>query len=431
MRNPKFETVVKEFCRKAYYKIKNALESNLNRESVLDTIISDDALNEILEKIDFDCKHYRIKLQAKRCLEIIAISLLLNPPNYKSLVNNFRNKTNLSEQRSYGVIRQYIPILGEVIPELDVHQWLPKHHRKPYTYEYIQELVRNVGLKKSGIAGTVLTSKEEYEKTIKTHNPSHTPIEVFCNIKSHKPWKVTPNNLSRGKWCRMCYIENMKLRYEDIQQLAKRIGMEKIGIPGTLLTSKVEFKKLTKNQKPSRTKLEFSCNVKGHKSWKTSHNLIKNKKWCPECAGGYHEAIARWYIEQIFGIKFPITRLRDIIPNYSGLMHYDGYAEVKIDRKKIKTAFEYNGRQHYEFPNQFHKTIEEFMKRLEYDFKKDKIAKNNDIFLLIIPYTITPENMQNYIVKEFEAKIRIKLPKLPKFNHQNRFIQSTILNNFL
>lgn len=431
MKNPKFETVVKEFCRKAYYKIKNALESNLNRESVLDTIISDDALNEILEKIDFDCKHYRIKLQAKRCLEIIAISLLLNPPNYKSLVNNFRNKTNLSEQRSYGVIRQYIPILGEVIPELDVHQWLPKHHRKPYAYEDIRELARNIGLEKSGVSGTVLTPKDEYEKSIKTQNPAHTHIVITCNIVGHKPWKITPNNLSRGRWCRMCYIENMKLRYKDIQQLAKDIGMEKIGIPGTLLTSKDEFMILTENQKPSHTKLEFSCNIKGHKSWKTTYNHIKNKKWCPECAGGYHEAIARWYLEQIFGIMFPTTRLRDIIPNYSGLMHFDGYAEITLERKKIKTAFEYNGKQHYEFPNQFHKTIKEFMKRLEYDFKKEEIAKNNNIILIIIPYTIIPENMQNYIVKEFESKTEIELPKLPKFNHQNRFVQSTTLNNFL
>lgn len=112
-------------------------------------------------------------------------------------------------------------------------------------------------------------------------------------------------------------------------------------------------------------------------------------------------------------------------------MHFDGYAEVILGGKKIKTAFEYNGRQHYEFPNQFHKTKEEFLKRSKTDYKKENMSKNNDIILIVIPYTIVPENMQDYIVNEFETKTGIKLLKLPRFNHNTRFIQSTTLINFL
>ena len=44
-------------------------------------------------------------------------------------------------------------------------------------------------------------------------------------------------------------------------------------------------------------------------------------------------------------------------------MHFDGYAEVILCEKKIKTAFEYNGKQHYEFSNYFHKTKENSLKR--------------------------------------------------------------------
>ena len=32
-------------------------------------------------------------------------------------------------------------------------------------------------------------------------------------------------------------------------------------------------------------------------------------------------------------------------------MRFDGYAEITINEKIIKIAFEYNGVQHYEFPN--------------------------------------------------------------------------------
>ncbi len=81
--------------------------------------------------------------------------------------------------------------------------------------------------------------------------------------------------------------------------------------------------------------------------------------------------------------------------------------------------------------NYFHKTKEKFLKRLKTDYKKENMSKNNDIILIVIPYTIVPENMQDYIVNEFETKTGIKLPKLPKFNHKTRFIQSTTLINFL
>ena len=430
MKKPKFETVVTEFCYEAYERIKKNLKTNPNKEMVLNNILSDETLDEILENLNFDY-HHRSRTLAKRCLEVITVTLIRNPINYKTLLAYLKKLTNLRENRIYIYIKTYLPILGEIAQEVNIRKWMPKFHRRPYNYEDIKEMVRKVGLEKSGVPGTVLTSKGEYQKSIETENPAHTYILVSCNIDGHKPWEITPSNMSKGKWCRKCYIENMKLTYEDIQKLSRCIGMKKIGIPGKLLTSREEFKNLTKTQIPSRTKLKFLCNVKGHNAWETTPNTIKDNKWCPECAGYYHETIARWYFEQIFGAKFHKTNLRDIISNYTGTMHFDGYAELNLDGKRIKTAFERNGRQHYEFPNQFHKTIEDFLKRLEYDFKKEELARNNDIILIQIQNTISPENMQEFIIREFETMTGLKLPKLPKFNHQTRFIQSRNLNNFL
>ena len=390
MKKPKFETVVTEFCYEAYERIKKNLKTNPNKEMVLNNILSDETLDEILENLNFDY-HHRSRTLAKRCLEVITVTLIRNPINYKTLLAYLKKLTNLRENRIYIYIKTYLPILGEIAQEVNIRKWI----------------------------------------SIETENPAHTYILVSCNIDGHKPWEITPSNMSKGKWCRKCYIENMKLTYEDIQKLSRCIGMKKIGIPGKLLTSREEFKNLTKTQIPSRTKLKFLCNVKGHNAWETTPNTIKDNKWCPECAGYYHETIARWYFEQIFGAKFHKTNLRDIISNYTGTMHFDGYAELNLDGKRIKTAFERNGRQHYEFPNQFHKTIEEFLKRLEYDFKKEEIARNNDIILIQIQNTISPENMQEFIIREFETMTGLKLPKLPKFNHQTRFIQSRNLNNFL
>ncbi|MFX0105050.1 MAG: hypothetical protein ACFE75_06135 [Candidatus Hodarchaeota archaeon] len=430
MKKPKFETVVKEFCRESYYKIKEAIKKEPNRSSLPESLISDEILIEILEKIHFDY-HNRSKLIARRCLEVIVVSLLNIPLNYKSLLNQLMELTGLGENRIYIYITTYLPILAQVIPELHIKKWLPNKHRTPYTYADIQKIARKVGLEKTGIAGVILTSKEEYNKLIKTQYPAHTHVLVSCAVDGHKPWKITPNNLSRGKWCRKCYRESTKLSYEDIQQLAKRIGMEKIGIPGSFLTSKEEFESINIDRKPSHIKLLFSRNTKGHNAWKTNANRIRQMKWCPECAGGYHEEITRWYFEKIFSVKFPTILVKKILPSYSGVMHFDGYGEVIILGKKFKIAFEYNGRQHYHFPNQFHETYQEFLKRKEYDLDKKKVCKANNITLIIIPFTIKPENIQNHIVKIFESKTNIKLPNLPTFNHKTRFIQSTTLNNFL
>lgn len=256
---------------------------------------------------------------------------------------------------------------------------------------------------------------------------------VKCNVEDHEPWKITPNNLSRGKWCRECYKENMKLTYEDIEELGRKIGILKIGIPGTLMTTLEEFNMLTKITKPSKTKLTFSCNIKGHMPWETTPNIIKDTKWCPQCGakGLYQEEITRWFFKKIFKRKFPTTPLRQILPNYKGNMHFDGFSRISINGKTINLAFEYNGRQHYDFPNHFDSTYKKFLKRQERDLKKIELCKQNNIILIIIPHKIEPEARQQYIVKRFEQLTSIILGKLPEFDYKMRFQQTITLHNYL
>jgi len=331
----------------------------------------------------------------------------------------------------YYNIRTYLPVLAKFVPNIDINKWLPQHHRKPYEYEDIPELVKKISIEKSGKQGTLITTQEEYNNAKKGKNPAHTHILVKCNVEDHEPWKITPNNLSRGKWCRKCYRQNKKLTYEDITELARRIGLLKIGLPGTILTTEEEFKELTKKTKPSRTKLKFSCNFKGHTPWETTPNIIKDAKWCPQCGakGLYQEQITRWFFRKIFKRMFSTTPLRQILPNFKGNMHFDGFSKISINKKTINLAFEYNGRQHYEFPNHFDSTYQKFLKRQKRDIKKIEICKQNNIILIIIPHTIKPEFRQQYIVKRFEQFTSIILGKLPEYDYNKRFNQT--LHNYL
>ncbi len=83
---------------------------------------------------------------------------------------------------------------------------------------------------------------------------------------------------------------------------------------------------------------------------------------------------------------------------------------------------EYNGPQHYKFFDLYHKSIDDFHLQQLRDNIKRELCKDNNIYLIEFPHFISehmnqPEKIQNFIIKEFESKTNIKLPKIRQFNH--------------
>lgn len=62
--------------------------------------------------------------------------------------------------------------------------------------------------------------------------------------------------------------------------------------------------------------------------------------------------------------------------------------ELDVFDPQTNVAIEYNGIQHYKFPNKFHKSKEEFEAQQYRDDLKCKICKKVGINLISIPYTI-------------------------------------------
>lgn len=87
--------------------------------------------------------------------------------------------------------------------------------------------------------------------------------------------------------------------------------------------------------------------------------------------------------------------------------------ELDVYDEPTKTAIEYNGIQHYTFPNTFHKTIEEFNGQKKRDKLKKKICKKQKINLIVVPYSVDDGFS--------DKKIRYELIK--------SFIMSRITNN--
>jgi hypothetical protein len=113
--------------------------------------------------------------------------------------------------------------------------------------------------------------------------------------------------------------------------------------------------------------------------------------WCSICNEGISERTCRKIIEFIYKKTFSKKRPNWLISSSGGQMELDSFNE------ELGIALEYNGEQHYNFVPYWHKTEEKFHWQLQKDKEKIEICKQNNIHLLIVPYTIPYEQLYMYI----------------------------------
>ena len=122
----------------------------------------------------------------------------------------------------------------------------------------------------------------------------------------------------------------------------------------------------------------FAC-WKQKRKWKTEENC-------------------RQLFEELFKKKFPSIFHPDIVnPNTGRKLQLDGY------NKELKIAFEYQGMQHYKFPNRWHRTEKDFKDQQWRDEFKRNACKNIGITLIEIPYT-ERNNLKSYIEEQLKIK---------------------------
>ncbi len=205
---------------------------------------------------------------------------------------------------------------------------------------------------------------------------SQTKLKWECS-KGHI-WEATWNNVkSKNSWCFYC-SPTKKKSISDMKKLAVKRG----------------GKCLSKKYVNWKTKLKWKCE-NGHVWW-ACQNSIHNGTWCPHCTVNYMEEKCRYIFESILKVSF----LRQKLPE--GL-ELDGFNEAK------NIAFEYNGKQHYEYSRFFHRTPHDFVKQQQRDKQKSTICDRRDIHLIVVPYICkTDIELVNFISKS----LNIKPPKL-------------------
>ena len=122
-------------------------------------------------------------------------------------------------------------------------------------------------------------------------------------------------------------------------------------------------------------------------------NYSKNSTGCWNKDESTGETICRRVLEDLYQRPFPSIRPNFLKnPETGRNLELDGYCE------ELGIAFEYQGKQHYNFPNDFHRTEAEFMSQKRRDIYKAKACELAGIYLIPVPYHIPDQDIRQYII---------------------------------
>ena len=107
------------------------------------------------------------------------------------------------------------------------------------------------------------------------------------------------------------------------------------------------------------------------------------------------ERLCKQAVEEIYGLPFYCVR-----PDFLKNPETGRNLEIDIYNDQLKLGIEYNSKQHYIFPNSFHKTYEEFINQVRRDKYKVEMCDQNGVYLISVPYNVPLdlESIKNYII---------------------------------
>ena len=130
----------------------------------------------------------------------------------------------------------------------------------------------------------------------------------------------------------------------------------------------------------------------------------KNKRPKKNVNESRGESLCRKVLEITYKKPFPTARPSFLVNPETGFnLELDGYNE------ELNLAFEYNGVQHYIYPNRFHKTEEDFIGQVRRDQYKKDACKLAGIYLLTIPYNIPYSKIPEFIEHNLPENVAYRI----------------------
>jgi len=109
-------------------------------------------------------------------------------------------------------------------------------------------------------------------------------------------------------------------------------------------------------------------------------------------------------MERIYGVPF-VTKHPDwlVNPETGNKLELDCYNE------ELRIAVEYNGEQHYMWPNFTNQTYEQFVNQVRRDQLKIDECDRHGVYLIIVPYNVQHERISEFIMSHLPETIRKRL----------------------
>jgi len=127
----------------------------------------------------------------------------------------------------------------------------------------------------------------------------------------------------------------------------------------------------------------------------------------PTCAkrecSSIGEQVCKDFMEALY--RRPFNKIRPawlINPKTSRRLELDCY------NNDVKIAVEYNGIQHYEWPNFTRNTREEFEDQMQRDEIKKRECERNGVLLVVVPYRVQGIDIPLYIYRELQRALSKK-----------------------
>ena len=116
------------------------------------------------------------------------------------------------------------------------------------------------------------------------------------------------------------------------------------------------------------------------------------------------EKICAEVMEGIYGRKFKRVR-----PDFLRNPETGQNLEIDCYNDELKIGVEYNGIQHYVWPNYTGSTKDEFIQQLRRDKFKVDACDQNGVYLITVPYTVPNSMIRDYIIYYLPENVERRL----------------------
>jgi hypothetical protein len=103
-------------------------------------------------------------------------------------------------------------------------------------------------------------------------------------------------------------------------------------------------------------------------------------------------------LEALYNIFGDDYEFKSVRPSWLKNPKTNRAMELDCYNEKLKLAVEYQGEQHYKFPNIFHKSKNDFDAQVYRDETKLDICDELGVYVITVPYTIKNEDIEKYII---------------------------------